>query len=206
MQEKDKVGSRQTSLQLSGLLLILILFFHSTVTSLFSRWLKLDQSLSHGLPTAAIFIFLLWRISAQPGKRNSTSTHWFVSIVLGFLSVCWYLVEAINLELISAVLLLVIFTFYVASSFSLTTARQLLPLITIFVFTIPIWSELTDMLVQLSSFVVGHGVEVIGITAFIEGNNILIPSGIIQIAEGCSGLRYLTINNLAIVNLYSLSN
>lgn len=209
MQEKDKVGSRQTSLQLSGLLLILILFFHSTVTSLFSRWLKLDQSLSHGLPTAAIFIFLLWRISAQPGKRNSTSTHWFVSIVLGFLSVCWYLVEAINLELISAVLLLVIFTFYVASSFSLTTARQLLPLITIFVFTIPIWSELTDMLVQLSSFVVGHGVEVIGITAFIEGNNILIPSGIIQIAEGCSGLRYLTISLLltyivCLINGYNL--
>jgi|GEM_PF-436356 len=203
------ISSRRTSLQLSVLLAILILFFHSTALSLLNRWMKFDQSLSHGLPTVVIFIFLLWKITATSGDRDKPSLHWLIIISLGLLSVAWYLVEAINLQLVSAALLLALFTLYVASSFSLKTALQLLPLIAMFLFAIPIWGELTDILVQISSFVVGRAVEVIGITALIEGNNILIPSGIIQIAEGCSGLRYLTISLLlayilSLINGYNL--
>lgn len=196
MQDMDNSGSRQTSLQLTGLLAVLLIFFHSTVTSLFSRWVKFDQSLSHGLPTAGIFIFLLWRITAKPGVKDSSSLNWLLSIALGFLSIGWYFFESINIQLASVALLLAIFTLYIASSFSLATARQLLPLIAMFLFAIPLWGELTDSLLELSSLVVGRLVELIGITAIIEGNNILIPSGIIQIAEGCSGLRYLTISLL----------
>jgi exosortase len=196
MQDMDNLSSRQTSLQLTGLLAVLIIFFHSTATALLSRWLKFDQSLSHGLPTAGIFIFLLWRITAKSGAQDSSRTSWLLSIALGLLSISWYLFESINLQLASAALLLALFTLYIASSFSLTTARQLLPLIAMFLFAIPLWSELTDFLVELSSLIVGSLVDLIGITAIIEGNNILIPSGIIQIAEGCSGLRYLTISLL----------
>jgi exosortase len=196
MQDMDNLSSRRTSLQLSGLLVVLVIFFHSTVLSLVGRWLKFDQSLSHGLPTAAIFIFLLWRITAKHGEHDSSVTHWLTSITLGLLSICWYLFESINIQLASAGLLLALFTFYIASSFSLATARQLLPLIAMFLFTIPMWGELTDSLVELSSLIVGKLVDLIGITVIIEGNNILIPSGIIQIAEGCSGLRYLTISLL----------
>ncbi|MET0357605.1 MAG: exosortase [Cellvibrio sp.] len=205
MQDKYNISSSRTSLQLSALLIILIVLFHSTAAVLLDRWLKLDQSLSHGLPTAAIFIFLLWKITAVASNRDQASLNWLLTISLGLVSIVWYLVEAINLQLFSAALLVVLFTLYVASSFSLKTALQLLPLIAMFLFTIPAWGELTDLLVQLSSFIVGRSVEIIGITALIEGNNILIPSGIIQIAEGCSGLRYLTIS-LLLAYLLSLIN
>ncbi len=209
MQDINSISSSRTSLQLSALLAVLVLLFHSTALSLLNRWIKFDQSLSHGLPTAAIFVFLLWKITATAGPRDNTSINWFLTILLGLLSFVWYLVEVINLQLASAALLLALFTLYVASSFSLQTARQLLPLIAMFLFTIPVWGELTDILVQISSFVVGRAVEIIGITALIEGNNILIPSGIIQIAEGCSGLRYLTISLLlayilSLINGYNL--
>ncbi|RYY77027.1 MAG: exosortase/archaeosortase family protein [Gammaproteobacteria bacterium] len=209
MQDMNTASSFRTSLQLSALLAILILSFHSTALSLYSRWIKFDQSLSHGLPTVAIFTFLLWKITATSGTRDQTSLNWFLTISLGVLSIIWYLVEAINLQLASAALLLALFALYIASSFSLKTARQLLPLIAMFLFTIPVWGELTDVLVEISSFVVGRAVEIIGITALIEGNNILIPSGIIQIAEGCSGLRYLTISLLlayilSLINGYNL--
>ena len=209
MQDMYKISSSRTSLQLSALLTVLILLFYSTTASLLNRWLKFDQSLSHGLPTAAIFTFLLWKITATSGSRDSTSLNWLLTISLGLLSFVWYLVEAINLQLASAALLLALFTLYVASCFSLKTARQLLPLIAMFIFTIPIWGELTEILVQISSVIVAKAVEIIGITALIEGNNILIPSGIIQIAEGCSGLRYLTISLLlayilSLINGYNL--
>ena len=196
MQDMDNYGSRQASLQLTGLLVVLVVLFHSTAISLLSRWLKFDQSLSHGLPTASIFLFLLWRITAKPSTQDGLSFNWLLSIGLGLLSIIWYLFESINLQLASAVLLLALFTVYVATSFSIATARQLFPLIAMFLFAIPLWGEFTDSLVELSSLIVGRLVELIGITAIIEGNNILIPSGIIQIAEGCSGLRYLTISLL----------
>ncbi len=191
-----KLQEKRVNLIILGLVALVSCFFSPSVLSLFLRWLKLSQDLSHGLPTLAIFIFFIWRISPLKHDRNSRSAYWLMYAALAVLSFAWYLFQSINIELPSALLLILLLIVYLAACFSIGTAVDLLPFLSLLLFVVPILSELNDQLVRLSSFVVGTWVNTIELTAVIEGNNILIPSGRILIADGCSGLRYLSITVL----------
>ncbi|MES2822444.1 MAG: exosortase/archaeosortase family protein [Pseudomonadota bacterium] len=191
-----KLQEKQTSLTILALVALVSCLFSPSIAPLFVRWLKLNQDLSHGLPTLVIFVFLIWRIIPITQIRNSDTTYWFLYAVLALFSFVWYLFQSINVQLISALLLIVVLTIYLAACFSLKTAVDLFPFLGLLLFVVPILSSLTDQLVLLSSFVVGGLVDAVKLTAIIEGNNILIPSGRITIAEGCSGLRYLSITLL----------
>jgi exosortase/archaeosortase family protein len=97
----------------------------------------------------------------------------------------------------------------ISTSLSFATLRAIAPYLGLLIFTIPIWAELTGLLVNLSSKMVGAAVKLSRMTALIDGNNIFLPSGTIFIADGCSGLRYLIISLLigyimALVNHYRL--
>jgi exosortase len=70
-------------------------------------------------------------------------------------------------------------------------------------FTIPIWDLLVRPLQEMSAAVVALAVQWTGITAFIEGHRITLAAGAFEIAEGCSGIRYL-FNSLAVAAFYGL--
>lgn len=205
----QQLKKKQTSLYITGLLAIVGCLLFPSIAPLLPRWFKWHQDLGHSLPTLIIVIAFIWRIIPSPHTRDSPSIFWATCLLLGLTSFSWYLFQSINVEIASAILLIVALTFYLASSFSMLTAFQLLPLIGLLFFVIPIWAELNDALVKLSSLVVGLLVDSVHLTAIIEGNTILIPSGRIVIADGCSGLRYLTISLLlgyiiSLINGYSL--
>jgi EpsI family protein len=71
-------------------------------------------------------------------------------------------------------------------------------------FAIPFWDFATTSLRQLTTRIVGVAVHAVGIPAFIEANRISIPSGSIEVAEGCSGLHFLIVG-LALAGLYGLA-
>ncbi|MES2675350.1 MAG: exosortase/archaeosortase family protein [Pseudomonadota bacterium] len=191
-----KLQEKQASLTILTLVVLVSCLFSPSIAPLFVRWLKLNQDLSHGLPTLVIFVFLIWRVRPISQTRNSDSIYWFLTAALALFSFIWYLFQSINIQLISALLLIAVLTIYLAACFSVKTAIDLFPFLGLLLFVVPILSSLTDQLVLLSSFVVGALVDAVKLTAVIEGNNILIPSGRITIAEGCSGLRYLSITLL----------
>ncbi|MFM7785659.1 MAG: archaeosortase/exosortase family protein, partial [Gammaproteobacteria bacterium] len=85
------------------------------------------------------------------------------------------------------------------------SALVVAPPLAMLVFCIPIFDELNDQLVQLSSLVVGAFFQLTPITSFMAGNTIILPSGTIIIAGGCSGLRYVVVG-LALANLASSMN
>lgn len=191
-----KLQEKQASLTILGLVTLAGCLFFPSVAPLFIRWLKLSQDLSHGIPTLIIFVFFISRITPVEQERNSNSIYWLLFATLSLLSFAWYLFQSINIQIIGALLLIVVLAIYLAASFSIKTAVDLLPFLGLFIFVVPVLSSLTDQLVNLSSFVVGALVDAVKLTAIIEGNNILIPSGRITIAEGCSGIRYLSITLL----------
>ncbi len=196
MDVSQKLHEKQASLTILGLVAFVACLFSPSISPLLSRWLKLNQDLSHGLPTLAIFIFFIWHISPVKQERDSRRIYWLLCVTLSLLSFTWYLFQSINIELPGALLLILVLVVYIAACFSSGTAFDLLPFMGLFLFVVPILAELNDLLVKLSSFVVGVWVNAIELTAVIEGNNILIPSGRILIADGCSGLRYLSITVL----------
>jgi exosortase A len=69
-------------------------------------------------------------------------------------------------------------------------------------FLMPGWGVLTASLQKISINAVSFLMSYTGIPTFVEGNLVTIPAGVFEIADGCSGLRYLIVS-LAISSLFS---
>ncbi|KZY64391.1 archaeosortase/exosortase family protein [Oleiphilus sp. HI0066] len=185
-----------TYLQLSSLFLAVFFVFYPTTEVLLDRWLKFDESLSHGLLVIAMSIHLsartLHRIETQNIKNGSLSNY-LTYIGLALSSLAWLVISSANINILEQVLIPIILWFATASYLGLHIGLKLLPSIAFVYFAIPIWDYLNQALVDLSSLTVTWLVDLIDITALIEANTITLPYGALVIADGCSGLRYFTI-------------
>lgn len=173
--------------------LLVAVFYYPTITTLFERWIKWDEGLSHGLIVVGLFLLLQIKNSPWVITKNSAPLQSFLLLTLAGLSASWLLFHIVNLYIFEQLILLPILCLSIATIFGLRTCIKQLPLLLILIFSIPVWDQLSDTLVNMSSLVVGNMVRIIDMPAVIDGNSIFIPSGHIVIADGCSGLRYFVI-------------
>lgn len=188
--------SKGKNLQLLILIITISLLHYSTINGLFQRWIKWDQALSHALPTLAITGYFLWQMKFVSGNRDKKWIQCVLYIALLCSSLTWASFQINSIEILSALAVFSTLLIYIACCYSLTTSIKLLPLLGLLTFTLPLLSQLNDLLISISSVITGKLVATSNITALIEGNSISIPGGKIIIADGCSGLRYLTISIL----------
>jgi exosortase len=191
------------------LLVIIGLLFHESTSPLLFRWIKWDEDLSHAIPTLFALLFLVFRTTVFPYQRDSNIVRILLVSSIALLSLIWLVFVVANITLLANLAILLCIPIVLAASYSTKTTRFFAPTLGILLFTIPIFGQLNNILVSMSANVVGSLVHLFGITALIEGQDIFIPSGHIFIADGCSGLRYLTISMLlgymlAILNNYTL--
>jgi exosortase len=177
-------------------LLVAALFvplFLGTFENLYTRWIKWDEGLSHGLLVIGVFIFLLAK--SLPWSVQPQSRFIFLITCLGVASASslWFLFQALNISILEQLILLPLMAMVLSAIYGFKTALQHRLLLLLPIFAIPIWDQLSNVLVDLSAVVVGHMVRWIQMPAVIDGNSIYIPYGHILIADGCSGLRYLVI-------------
>lgn len=70
------------------------------------------------------------------------------------------------------------------------------------IFIMPAWGLFTNILQDISVSVVTYFMSFTGVPTFVEDNFVTIPAGVFEIADGCSGLRYMIVS-LAISSLFS---
>ncbi len=70
-------------------------------------------------------------------------------------------------------------------------------------FLVPFGEFLTPKLQDITAVFIRHGVDILGIPAYIDGYTIEIPEGTFYVAEACAGLRFL-IASIAFGVLYAL--
>jgi len=181
-------------------LLILALFFvcalvtYPSSLSLVNEWMKWGQTLSHGFACLALFVFFVW--NQVTVSESSASVSKSLILLLGINSIFWCFSLLGNLQLPGYIFALTNFWFYLAGIFGWSAARAFLPVCAIFLFALPVWSILNDLLIDISSYVVGFALSFLDLTLYLQDNQIMTPWGTIIIADGCSGLRYLTISLL----------
>jgi len=180
--------------------------FQESTFPLLSRWIKWDEDLSHAIPTLFALLFLVFRTSTFPYKRDSKTIRFLLVGGISLLSLIWLIFVVANITLLANLAILACIPLVLAASYSIKTTHFFAPTLGILLFTIPIFGQLNNLLVLMSANVVGSLVHLFGITALIEGQDIFIPSGHIFIADGCSGLRYLTISMLLGYMLAMLNN
>lgn len=172
-----------------------LILFGATFADLWTRWVRWDGDLAHGIPTMALFFYLLWKTGAWPTQSILTpvTERAVTAVLLVSASLLWFLAFAVNLQIIEQLLLLPILILAYGFIYGWRTILRHRILLVFPIFAIPIWGSLNGVLLEGASLVVGELVRLAGMPAVIQGNSIYIPFGHILIADGCSGLRYFVV-------------
>ncbi len=187
------------------LLIMLILMYRDTVLYLIGLWNDLENGeYGHGYLILSISVYLIVRNRRTLSALTPCPSYLGLVAVL-VASLLWssvVLVDVLKLQPVG--LLLLILAIVWAMLGNKVTRTLLFPMLFIG-FAIPIWFPLNPVLQELSADVVFWFIRVLGIPAFRQDNEIVLPAGSLSVTEACSGLRYL-LPGLALGALYGYLN
>ena len=170
-----------------------LLLFGSAIAQLYSIW-NAQPEYSYGILIPVLSAFLIWRERAQ--LRGLPFTGSWYGLALIVLGLALRLIGQLSTmpAVVHYALLLVLYGLVLALTGPVVFRRLLMPLF-ILVFMVPLPPVLSGNLsLQLQLLSSQLGVWVIrlaGISVFLEGNVIDLGTYQLQVAEACSGLRYL---------------
>ena len=187
---------------LVGLILIFVLFSIFNIPVLQTIWENSfdDGTYSHAYLIPVISMYLYYHLSktGQLVYRNTPS--FFPIIMLSFSAALFFIMVSaqINLGYWAAMMAILL-----SSTLVIYRASWQVVFPTLFlVFLMPGWGLLTVILQDVSVTSVTFLMSLSGIPTYVEGNLVTIPAGVFEIADGCSGLRYLIVS-LAISSLFN---
>ncbi len=180
------------------------LYFDSLVF-LFNHWIGSDDY-SHGMFVPLISFFLIWQSRHRIAAAGITGSWWGMVVVLAGLFL--YLVgELATLYVLQHFSLWIVIVGLVIGAIGLKAGRTIIFPLGYLLTSIPLptflYAGLSSQL-QLWSSALGVGcLQLVGVTAFREGNVIDLGPVQLQVVEACSGIRYLLpLTSLALLCAY----
>ena len=155
------------------------------------QWTAVDHY-EHGYLMLAVAGWLAWRSwRTDPPSRLQPDWPWllpFSAVLLVLL-----LMELVFLNVPRLYVLPLLLVTGCGLVFGREAARHVLWPAMLMYFTLPIWAGLTPHLQALTTAVNTFLLTLFSIPVYIEGNFVHLPAGTFQIAEGCSGLKFLIV-------------
>ncbi len=168
-------------------------FYAPDAELLWTSWMELEE-FSHGPMMLAVSLFLLWKrraLLSSPDNRGQMLGVFiiFLSIAVYSLAIKAGIQNARHLSVLS-----LIFGLFLTFG-GLTYARYVFPALILLPFVVPppsfLNSNLSYGLQLFSTDVSVFSLRAIGVTVFQDGNIIDLGKMKLEVAEACSGLRYL---------------
>jgi len=180
------------------------LYFESLVF-LFNHWIGSDDY-SHGMFVPLISLFLIWQSRHRIAAAGMIGSWWGLAVVIAGLGL--YLVgELATLYVLQHLSLWIVLVGLVIGIIGLKAGRTIIFPLGYLLTSIPLptflYAGLSSQL-QLWSSALGVGcLQLVGVTAFREGNVIDLGPVQLQVVEACSGIRYLLpLTSLALLCAY----
>ena len=170
-----------------------VLLFSQAIQQLYAIW-NLQPEYSYGILIPLVTVFLIWR--ERDRLRGVPFTGSWLGLVLIVTGLALRLIGQLGTmpAVVHYALLLVLYGLVLALTGPVLFRRLLMPLL-ILVFMVPlppIFSEQLSLELQLLSSQIGVWViRAAGVSVFLEGNIIDLGGYQLEVAEACSGLRYL---------------
>ena len=180
------------------------LYFDSLVF-LFNHWTGSDDY-SHGMFVPLISLFLIWQSRHRIAAAGITGSWWGMAIVVAGL-VLYLAGELATLYVLQHLSLWIVLIGLVIGAIGIKASRTIIFPLGYLLTSIPLpaflYSGLSSQL-QLWSSALGVGcLQLVGVTAFREGNVIDLGPVQLQVVEACSGIRYLLpLTSLALLCAY----
>jgi exosortase len=181
-----------TPIIIIAMALIIGILFPATSNTFINTWSKFDEALGHGFLIVALVAFTLLQSDQFYKKPFSTKSLWLLIPI-------FTLVIIHEISSFGGILVFQQFSLYflwlafIAFVFGYKSLKHFAFPIFFFSLAIPFWELLNPLFLSITTIVTTAILELTPIIAFIDGNRIEIPYGIIEISNGCSGLKYFEI-------------
>ena len=179
--------------------------FYDGLGFLFRQWMGLDDY-SHGPLVPLISAFLIWQARHRIAEAGIANSWWGLAVISAGLFLYW-IGEFATLYVLQHVSLWIVIIGLVIALIGVRGARAIAFPLTYLLTSIPLplflYASLSSQL-QLWSSALGMGfLQLVGVTAFREGNVIDLGPVQLQVVEACSGIRYLLpLTSLALLCAY----
>ena len=199
--------SSKLFLGFSALLATVLLgyLYTDSLAFLFNHWIG-SEDYSHGMFVPAISLFLIWQARHRIAVAGIDNSWWGLAVISAGL-VLYGIGELATLYVLQHVSLWMVIVGLVIALIGIRGARAIAFPLSYLLTSIPLpvflYASLSSQL-QLWSSALGVGcLQLVGVTAFREGNVIDLGPIQLQVVEACSGIRYLLpLTSLALLCAY----
>jgi exosortase A len=181
------------------LIISLIILFNVPIMATLWQYSFDDGTYSHAYLVPFIVFYLYFTLYKNNKLQLRKKISWVALVLLTFSGYILFVTSTAQISLAYWLATLVLLCGAINFLFK-PSVKLFLPAL-YFIFLIPLWGLLTIPLQSLSVAAVNTLMGFTNIPVFVEQQFVHIPSGIFEIADGCSGLRYL-LTSLAISSLY----
>ena len=167
--------------------------YDDSLVFLFDRWVG-NEDYSHGVLVPLVSLFLAWQARHRIAAAGIESSWWGLTVVsVGLL--LYGVGELATLFVVHHISLWIVIVGLVIGAIGIRAVREIMFPLGYLLTAIPLpnflYAGLSSKL-QLWSSALGVGcLQLIGVTAFLEGNVIDLGPVQLQVVEACSGIRYL---------------
>ena len=183
------------SLAISAALVIALLgyLYADSLVFLSGYWIG-SEDYSHGMFVPLISLFLIWQARHCIAEAGAGNSWWGLAVISAGLVLYW-VGELATLYVLQHVSLWMVIVGLVIASIGVRGARAIVFPLSYLLTCIPLpvflYASLSSQL-QLWSSALGVGfLQLVGVTAFRDGNVIDLGPVQLQVVEACSGIRYL---------------
>lgn len=185
----------------AGIVFLFILISILNIPILVTLWRHSfdDGTYSHAYLIPFIVIYLYFKLSEVGLLVFREKTSLLANGILIFSGVLLFITSNAQISIGYWLSLLTVILSAIMTLFRFNLYVIFPALFLIFIF--PLWGLLTDFLQSTSVMAVTYMMSFTGIPTYVEAQFITIPAGVFEIADGCSGLRYIIVS-LAISSLF----
>jgi exosortase A len=186
-----KAGSawRTHLIALAGAAMVLVVLFAHDAADMVGIWLE-SSTYNHIVLIPPIIAWLVWQ--RLPELRRLSPSAWPAGvIVVGGGALAWLLGEAGGVALARHLGLVVVLQGLVIACLGKSVARGLAFPIFYALFLVPAGEEIVPVMQGVTAEMCMALLALVGIPAHLEGVFISIPGGYFEVAEACSGVKFL---------------
>ncbi|HQU16083.1 MAG TPA: exosortase A [Gammaproteobacteria bacterium] len=167
----------------------LLLLYAGTVRSLVDIWWR-SETFAHGFLILPISLYLIWCRRAIIRRIQPVLNPWALLLVLSG-ALAWAVSARIDVLLTQQLMLVAMAIAIVWGLLGTRVVRQMLFPLGYLFFAVPMGDGLIPPLQDFTARFAVSILQWVHIPVFLEGRYISIPTGTFEVAQACSGLRYL---------------
>ncbi len=181
-------------------LAIWLLVYHESLENMISVWNQ-SKTYEHGYLILPISLWLTWRKREQI-KQTPLSTSWIPIVLLLLPTLLWMVGKAADVNLFEHAAAIFSLQLLIWALIGTPLTKVLFFPIFYLVFCIPFGEELIPFLQEVTADIAVFALHLSNIPVYREGLYLAIPNGLFEVAEACSGIRFL-ISSIALGTLFA---